>query len=195
MRVNAESVFASYEALNISLALTEIWSYISDANQWIVQTAPWNVAKDPARAAELNAFLYRLAERVRVLALLASPVIPSSAGKVLDMLGLAKGSAGRTSTAYGLLTPGQPLGAITPLFPRIELKKAVPAAEEKPHTVNDEIKTPNSVGTVIARSDAEGGTTKQPRRTTTKPVGHAVAVSIYLALRCIVLLWTNYISN
>ncbi|MBX7186035.1 MAG: methionine--tRNA ligase [Vicinamibacteria bacterium] len=138
LRVNTESVFAAYEALNVSAALTEIWGYISDANQWIVQTAPWNVAKDPARAAELNAFLYRLAERVRVLALLASPVIPSSAGKVLDMLGIPKESPARTSAAWGLLAPGQPLGPITPLFPRIELKKAAPAAEEKTHTVNDD---------------------------------------------------------
>jgi methionyl-tRNA synthetase len=138
-RVDAEGVFSAYEALNVALALTDIWGYISEANQWIVQTAPWNIAKDPARAPELNAFLYRLAERVRVLAVLASPVIPSSVGKVLDMLGIPKDSPARTSTVYGLLDPGQSLGAVTPLFPRIELKKA-PAAEEKPPAVKDETK-------------------------------------------------------
>jgi methionyl-tRNA synthetase len=143
IRIDAEKVFESYEALNVSLALTEIWTSVSAANQWIVQTAPWNVAKDPARAAELNAFLYRLAERVRVLALLASPVIPSSAEKVLDMLGIPKDSPARKSAEYGLLPEGQPLGPITPLFPRIELKKA-PAAMEKPHPVTDETKSPTS---------------------------------------------------
>lgn len=141
---NAENVFASYDALNLSGALSEVWAGVSDANQWIVQTAPWNVAKDPVRAVELNAFLYRLAERVRVLALLAAPVIPTSAEKVLDMLGLAKDAPGRASTAYGLLGAGQPLGPITPLFPRIELKKA-PAAPEKPSTVNDETRATETV--------------------------------------------------
>ena len=160
LRVNADSVFAAYEALNISLALTEIWGYISDANQWIVQTAPWNVAKDPARAAELNAFLYRLAERVRVLALLASPVIPSSAAKVLDMLGIPKDSRARTSAAWGLLAPGQSLGPITPLFPRIELKKA---------PVNDETSSPAAVGSVIARPNSLGDGPKQPPPPTTPP--------------------------
>ena len=140
LRVKSESVFEAYEALNVSAALTEIWSYISDANQWIVQTAPWNVAKDPARTAELNAFLYRLAERVRVLALLAAPVIPSSAQKVLDMLGIPKDAPARNSVEYGLLPEGQTLGPITPLFPRIELKKA-PAALEKPLTVSPETET------------------------------------------------------
>ena len=48
--LDAESVFAAYEALNFSLALTQIWGCVSDANQWIVKTAPWNLAKDPARA-------------------------------------------------------------------------------------------------------------------------------------------------
>jgi methionyl-tRNA synthetase len=124
LKVDTESVFAAYEALNVSLALTEIWASISDANQWIVQTAPWNLAKDSARTAELDAFLYRLAERVRILALLASPVIPTSSSKVLDMLGIPGGSPARTSVAWGLLAPGQPLGQITPLFPRLELKKA-----------------------------------------------------------------------
>ena len=191
LRVNAESVFASYEALNISAALTEIWGYVSDANQWIVQTAPWNAAKDPGRAAELNAFLYRLAERVRVLALLASPVIPSSASKVLDMLGIPKDSPARASAAWGLLAPGQRLGPITPLFPRIELKKAVPAAEEKPHAVNAETNPPATAappplspaapapsGTVIARPEenvpslrgpisVDGGPKQPPPPTTT----------------------------
>jgi len=163
LRVNAESVFAAYEALNISLALTEIWGYISDANQWIVQTAPWNVAKDPARASELNAFLYRLAERVRVLALLASPVIPSSASKVLDMLGIPKDSPARTSPAWGLLAPGQSLGPITPLFPRIELKKA-PAVNNETNSPAPAPDAPaggapagaaGTDGTVIARPQEE----------------------------------------
>ena len=161
LRVNSESVFAAYDALNVSGALGEIWGYISDANQWIVQVAPWNVAKDPARAAELNAFLYRLAERVRVLALLASPVIPSSAGKVLDMLGIPQGSEARTSPAFGLLAPGQPLGPITPLFPRIELKKK-PAAEEKPPTVTDETKPPAPAESPAAAAIAAPATPEAP---------------------------------
>ena len=136
--LNAETIFRAYEALNFSLALTEIWRYVSEANQWIVQTAPWNLAKDPARAPELNAFLYRLAERVRILALLASPVIPSSASRVLDMLGIPKGLPARSKVDYGLLAEGQALGEILPLFPRIELKKATSPAKEKSQTVENE---------------------------------------------------------
>ena len=184
-RVLTEGVFASYEALNFSAALTEIWASVSEANQWIVKTAPWNLAKDGANAPSLNAFLYRLAERVRVLALLASPVIPASAAKVLDMLGIPQNSEARRSVAYGLLPEDQPLGQIQPLFPRIELKKAegrpdaspTPNAphlqKEKPPTVSqtDDIKVPPAH--VIARSHSVDDVTKQPPPTNTTPTAEA----------------------
>ena len=182
LRVNAENVFASYEALNVSLALTEIWGYISEVNQWIVQTAPWNVAKDPARAGELNAFLYRLAERVRVLALLASPVIPSSVEKVLDMLGIPKDAPARTSTAYGLLASGQPLGPITPLFPRIELKKAAPTGSPEPEAQAANTTLPAPAGKVIARPQSAEEGPKQPPPPTTLPEPELVGIEAFGAL-------------
>ena len=148
------SVFAKYEALDFAGALSEIWSFISDSNQWIVETAPWNLAKDPARHPDLHAFLYRLAERVRVIALLASPVIPISSGRVLDMLGIPHESPTRANVEFGLLPEGQTLGAIQPLFPRIELKKA-DAAKEKPQTVEEtEVKIPEAAPTATPASPA-----------------------------------------
>ena len=142
-RLATEGIFASYDALNFSAALTEIWASVSAANQWIVQTAPWNLAKDPARAADLNAFLYRLGERVRVLALLASPVIPASAQKVLDMMGIPKDAEARRSVAYGLLPEGQPLGTIEPLFPRIELKKSETSVPQTPKEKSAKVSQPS----------------------------------------------------
>jgi methionyl-tRNA synthetase len=193
-RLATEGIFTSYDALNFSAALTEIWASVSAANQWIVQTAPWNLAKDPTRSADLNAFLYRLGERVRVLALLASPVIPASAQKVLDMMGIPKDAEARRSVAYGLLPEGQPLGPIQPLFPRIELKKAPALNDETndaviapPTTTLPETVAPTAAGPgdVIARSQSVGDAsaqpgprpgeaspwgTKQPPPTTTNPV-------------------------
>jgi methionyl-tRNA synthetase len=123
------SVFAKYDALDFAGALNEIWAFVSDSNQWIVETAPWNLAKNPANKADLDVFLYRLAERVRAIALLASPVIPASAEKVLDMLGIPAGAEARNNVAYGLLPADQPLGVVEPLFPRIEIKKSATSEE------------------------------------------------------------------
>ena len=58
-----ERVFELYEALDFAGALGEIWSLVSELNQAIVVFAPWVVAKDQARRAELDRFLYRQLER------------------------------------------------------------------------------------------------------------------------------------
>jgi len=165
-------VFALYDNLSFASALTWVWSSIGLANEAIVAAAPWNLAKDPSKKAALDEFLYRLAEHVRIVTLLASPVIPASAQKVLDMMGIPKDAEARRSVAYGLLPEGQRLGPIQPLFPRIELKKA-PA-------VNEETNSPSPAspaiapaaagdGPVIARPESVGDGTKQPPPPTTQP--------------------------
>ena len=40
-----------YEAIDFAGALVEIWGWVGQLNQAIVQFEPWSVAKDPARAA------------------------------------------------------------------------------------------------------------------------------------------------
>ena len=125
----ADAVLARYEAIDFAGALVEIWSWVSQLNQAIVQFQPWTVAKDPARRAELDGFLYRLLEAVRIVAVLVSPVMPRASVRILGMLGLAEREPGPEDLEWGRLSPGQPLGTITPLFPRVEKEAVVePAA-------------------------------------------------------------------
>ena len=76
----ADKVLSHYEELDFSEALGEIWSWIGQLNQAIVQVEPWSLAKDAARKAELDGFLYRLLEAVRLVAVLATPVMPRAVG-------------------------------------------------------------------------------------------------------------------
>jgi methionyl-tRNA synthetase len=130
----AADILARYDELDFSGALTAIWSNVSAANQAIVAFEPWVVAKDPARRRELEEFLYRLVERIRIVAVLASPVIPRAASRVLEMLGLRPGEPSGADLAWGRLVPGTPLGELTPLFPRIDKKdkKEIPVSDAKP---------------------------------------------------------------
>jgi len=107
-------VLARYEALDFSGALTEINAQVSAANLAIVGFAPWVVAKDPARRAELEAFLYLLLEDVRRIAVLVSPVTPRAASRILGMLGLANTAPGPQDLPWGRLEPGTPLGVVEP---------------------------------------------------------------------------------
>jgi len=116
----SDRVLARYEELDFAGALGETWALVSSLNQAIVQTEPWTLAKDPARKGELDAFLYRLIEAVRLVAVLASPVIPRAAARIFAMLGLGEREPGAADLAWGRLEPGARLGEITPLFPRVD---------------------------------------------------------------------------
>jgi methionyl-tRNA synthetase len=120
----AEGVLARYGELDFAGALGEIWSWIGQLNQAIVQVEPWTLAKDPVRRGELEAFLYRLIESVRLVATLVSPVIPRAAARIFATLGLGEREPGPDDLAWGRLEPGAPLGAIAPLFPRVERPQA-----------------------------------------------------------------------
>jgi methionyl-tRNA synthetase len=126
-------VLDRYEALDFSGALAEIWSWIGQLNQAIVAFAPWVAAKDPARRDELDAFLYRLLEAVRLIATLVSPVTPASAGRVFAMLGLENREPGPADLEWGRLEPGTPLGEVRPLFPRVDAT----TPDDKETTVNE----------------------------------------------------------
>jgi methionyl-tRNA synthetase len=124
-------VFDAYEALDFAGALKHTWQWVSGLNQRIVEFAPWEVAKDPARRAELDAFLYRLLEGIRLVGVLISPVTPNAAARIQSMLGLTESHG--AALAWGLLEPGKPLGAIAALFPRIETtSKENTVSETKP---------------------------------------------------------------
>jgi methionyl-tRNA synthetase len=123
LSLHLREVFAQYEALAFSGAIAEIWSWISQLNQRIVTVAPWELAKDASRRGELETFLYRLLEAIRLVAVLASPVIPRAAGRIFRMLGLDQDAPGPADLVWGRLEPGHPLGVVEPLFPRLEKKE------------------------------------------------------------------------
>ncbi len=128
-------VFDRYEELDFVGALGELWSWVAQLNQRIVAISPWQLAKDPARKPELDAFLYRLLEGVRLVAVLASPVIPRAASRIFHMLGLGDHQATPKDLDWGRLEPGTAIGAIESLFPRVETASSAEKRKEK--TVNE----------------------------------------------------------
>jgi methionyl-tRNA synthetase len=118
-------VFERYERLDFAGALSAIWTWIGRLNQRIVAEAPWEKAKDAAKRPELEAFLYRLLEAVRIVGVAVYPVIPRSAARLFAALGLETREPSAKDLEWGVLAPGASLGTIEPLFPRVE-KPAAP---------------------------------------------------------------------
>ncbi|HEX4644726.1 MAG TPA: class I tRNA ligase family protein, partial [Verrucomicrobiae bacterium] len=106
------------EKNQLQAALMTIWSLVNRGNQYVDQTAPFKLAKDPARAARLDEVLYNLAETCRILAVLLWPFLPSTAAKIYGQLGLT-GSPDKISTAaWGGLRAGHKIGEPAVLFPK-----------------------------------------------------------------------------
>src|SRR5262249_28135937 len=126
-----DDVFDRYEALDYAGALSLLWSWMGQLNQRIVAEAPWEAVKDPERRHELHVFLYRLLEAIRIIAVLAWPVVPRASRRIFVMLGLPDADPTPEALHWGLLQTGHPLGEIQPLFPRIE-KEGAPAGAAAP---------------------------------------------------------------
>ena len=126
------------EEMQLSLTIKKVWAFISRANKYIDETAPWALAKDPAKKQELANVLYNLTEALRVISVLISPFLPTTAVRIWQQLGLTQDFASvRTEDIeqWGGVPAGLHVGTPEQLFPRIEVEKdeAAPApAAKKP---------------------------------------------------------------
>ena len=102
----------------LQAALQNIWALITRANQYVDQTAPFKLAKDPAQTKRLDEVLYNLAETCRILAVLLWPFIPGTAVKIYAQLGIDGPPASLDQSAWGGLASGHVIGEPAPLFPR-----------------------------------------------------------------------------
>ncbi|HXG46597.1 MAG TPA: class I tRNA ligase family protein [Methylomirabilota bacterium] len=110
-------------AFQLQAGLEAIWSLVTRANQYVDQTAPFKLAKDPAQAARLDEVLYNLCEVCRVLAVLLWPYLPGTAAKIFTQLGLKTSPDRWALSVWGGLPPGHIIGEAQPLFPRRDLEK------------------------------------------------------------------------
>lgn len=117
----------------INDALKAVWTFVRSLNKYIDVTAPWVLAKDPAKAPLLDAVLYHLCEGLRITALLAEPVIPIAAEKIWNQLGLTDFRAALLADAvWGGLPDGIQTKKGDPIFPRIEIEEEVKEAARAP---------------------------------------------------------------
>jgi methionyl-tRNA synthetase len=113
-----EEVSALLDESEITQALDRIWQRVRRLNRYVEERAPWQLAKDEARADELDVTLRSLAEGLRSITVLLTPYIPESAAKLLDALGAPDTSI--DGARYGAHPGGQAVKKLPPLFPKPE---------------------------------------------------------------------------
>ena len=117
----ADETRALFKQSQLQSALQSIWGLVNRANQYVDQTAPFKLAKDPTQAQRLDEVLYNLAETCRVLAVLLWPVLPETSTKIYAQLGLTGSPDKLDAATWGGLRQGQVIGEPAPLFPRKEV--------------------------------------------------------------------------
>ena len=103
----------------INHALDAAILFATGCNQCIENNKPWALAKDLTKADQLDAVLYTLAESLRIIAILISPVLPKAAAGIFAQLNWT-GPMTLEAAQWGGLPDGHVLGQPTPLVPRIE---------------------------------------------------------------------------
>ncbi|UXA05858.1 methionine--tRNA ligase [Mycobacterium sp. SMC-2] len=116
-----ERVRASFDGQAMHLGLEAIWLMLGAANRYFSAQQPWVLRKSDSEADQKRfaTVLYTTCEAVRIAALLIQPVMPDSAGKLLDLLGQTPEQ--RSFDAIGnRLAPGTALPAPAGVFPRYQ---------------------------------------------------------------------------
>ena len=115
----AAEVAARLDQFDITGALERIWEVVRILNREVEATAPWQLAKDPLRADDLDRVLYDLVDGLRAVAVALSAYVPTTAAAILAALGQPAGVEW-SKVAYGLTEETHDIVAAAPLFPRLD---------------------------------------------------------------------------
>ncbi len=116
----ALSVQEHMAAMTIDEAIASVWGLLDAINKYIDSTAPWALAKN-GETEKLGGVLYAVLEALRVASVLASPFIPTLAGKIWEQLGIQEPLSTQRwdNLTWGGLAEGTRTNKLGPIYPRI----------------------------------------------------------------------------
>ncbi len=133
-RRTTEVTIDNLNHFNFSKALETIWAFISVIDKFIVDRAPWKLAKDsePHSQTLLDETLYTAAEALRIICGWLYPVMPESTAKIWAQLGMTTPieNIGIADLHWGKLPAGQQVGKVSGVFPRLDAKASIERMEE-----------------------------------------------------------------
>lgn len=114
------------EQLDLTSALNAAMDLVRAVDNYIEQTQPFKLARDPEKLDQVGTILYNCAEALRIASLLLWPAMPHKTAELWRRLGcnyaaqLDQSRRGNLDawSAWGQLQPTQPLEPGPPLFPR-----------------------------------------------------------------------------
>jgi len=108
------------ESFSLQEAVESAMSIVRQVDLYINTTAPFKLAKDETKQAELGTILYQCIEALRIASMLLHPVIPVKMDELHQAIGVEMPRGNSTPTlAWGGMQAGTTIQKIA-LFPRVE---------------------------------------------------------------------------
>ena len=127
-----------YEAGNFAAVARSAMAAADSVNEYIAQTAPWALAKDPARRADLHLVLATALQAFADIAGMLKPILPGIVERIEQYFG------GDVALQPGRFTElgGRTLASYSPLFTRIDPKQIDAMTEASKDTLATRPATP-----------------------------------------------------
>jgi methionyl-tRNA synthetase len=128
--------------MNIYESISFIPQFVTAADEYLSEQQPWKKAEERVGKEPLANTLYAAAEALRMIAVLAHPVIPEATQKIWKQLG----QSGKLADVridqlqWGGLVPGTKIGKPEAVFPRADKKEV----SERIEAMENEIRNPAS---------------------------------------------------
>ncbi|QPC47965.1 methionine--tRNA ligase [Mangrovibacillus cuniculi] len=122
------------ENLEFSVALTEIWQFVSRTNKYIDETQPWVLAKDEENKEQLASVMVHLAEALRQTAVLLQPFLVVTPTAIFTQLGLQNptNQSWESIEEFGQIPEGTTVVEKgEPVFPRLDSEEEVAFIKDK----------------------------------------------------------------
>jgi methionyl-tRNA synthetase len=153
-----------FERLNFARALESLWTVIATADKYLTTEKPWALGDSEADTQRKATVLASTAELLRIVTVLAHPVLPDSTTKIWTLLG-QPGSVSAVELdglRWGQLTTGVPLGKPQTLFPRVEKSEAIERIESMANEELNPTAAPAPAPAVASSATAGAATAAAP---------------------------------
>ncbi|WP_085504834.1 methionine--tRNA ligase [Thalassobacillus devorans] len=120
------------ENMEFSVALSQLWTFVSRTNKYIDETQPWVLAKDESKKERLGNVMAHLAESLRHIAVMLQPFLTQTPEKIFKQLGVEQEELKQWDSLeqIGMLPEGTKVQKENPIFPRLDAEVEIQAIKD-----------------------------------------------------------------
>ncbi|PKR77487.1 methionine--tRNA ligase [Halalkalibacillus sediminis] len=130
--VTTNKVEEAMDNMEFSVALSELWRFVSRTNKYIDENEPWILAKDDGEKGRLGNVMAHLVESLRQIAIMLQPFLTNTPARIFEQLGLEEEELKKWESlrdpksleGYKVVKKGQPI------FPRLDTEEEVDAIKK-----------------------------------------------------------------